>query len=91
MSEKRQCPACLSWTSGVLAAFRDGLPCPYCGLPADAAANFARAQEVGVEKAIVERAIAAEMRAVKAEARVVELTEILARVREVVSDESTTQ
>ena len=35
MSDKMTCPGCDSHTSGVLAAFNDGEPCPYCGLSAE--------------------------------------------------------
>jgi hypothetical protein len=35
VADKTTCPGCESYTSGVLAAFRNGEPCPYCGLAAE--------------------------------------------------------
>jgi hypothetical protein len=65
---KRICPGCDSWTSAIGAAFRDGEPCPYCGLPAEAAHLIDEAQERNVSQKVLDRLAAAEIRAAKAEA-----------------------
>ena len=57
---KRSCPGSNSWTSSVGIAFRDGEPCPYCGLPAEAVALLDAAAERGLERAVVDRLAAAE-------------------------------
>ncbi len=36
MGERLECPGCGSYTSGVLNAFRNDEPCPYCGLSTEA-------------------------------------------------------
>jgi DNA repair exonuclease SbcCD ATPase subunit len=79
---KRSCPGCDAWTSSVGAAFRDGEPCPYCGLPAEAAHAIDEARERHASEVVVKRLADAEVRAAKAEAEVDRLTSILNRVRE---------
>lgn len=37
MGDRTSCPGCRSHTSGVLNAFQENKPCPYCGLSAQAA------------------------------------------------------
>jgi DNA repair exonuclease SbcCD ATPase subunit len=44
VSDKMVCPGCESYTSGVLAAFREGRACPVCGLSAEAAQAVEEAQ-----------------------------------------------
>jgi hypothetical protein len=38
--DKMICPACESYTSGVLLAYKAGRDCPVCGLPAAAATQM---------------------------------------------------
>lgn len=45
MSHKMTCPGCDAHTSGVVTAFDEGEPCPYCGLPATATAEILDARE----------------------------------------------
>ena len=67
---KTTCPACDSETSAIGMAFRDGEPCPYCGLPAEAAEAVmeARKREEASEL-VLERMAKAEARAAMAERR----------------------
>lgn len=78
---KRSCPGCDAWTSAVGAAFRDGLPCPYCGLPADAAHAIDVARDRKVADDILERVAAAEIRAAAAERRVADLEQAIDKAR----------
>lgn len=45
MGNRATCPGCDSHTSSVWAALRDGEPCPYCGLSADAIVAVTAARE----------------------------------------------
>ena len=78
---KRDCPACEAWTSSVGVAFRDGNPCPYCGLPADAAEEFDRAIKRGADGDLAKRMADAEQRAAKAEREAVRLRHVIATIR----------
>ena len=84
---KRSCPACDAHTSAIGAAFRDGEPCPYCGLPAEAAAAFDRAVTRGADEDMAQRAAQAEQRAAVAEARVAMLQARLDRIAALVRDD----
>ena len=64
---KTTCPACDSWTSEVGRALRDGEPCPYCGLPAEAAETVMEARKLA--RSALERMARAEARAAMAEKR----------------------
>lgn len=70
---KRSCPACDAYTSNVGIAFRDDQPCPYCGLPAEAALQLDLARERGAQRETLEMAAKAEARAARAEAEVARL------------------
>lgn len=39
------CPGCDAYSSGVVTAFEEGEPCPYCQLPATATAEILDARE----------------------------------------------
>lgn len=80
MSMKAECPACDSETSELYRAFQEGDPCPYCGLPADAANAVLAARERGASEQLVERAAKAEQRAAKAEQEARRLREALDRI-----------
>lgn len=45
MSDRMTCPGCQTHTSSVLARYLEDEPCPYCGLPASAAAEVMAAQK----------------------------------------------
>lgn len=77
---KRSCPGCEAWTSSVGLAFRQGEPCPYCGLPAEAARLIDEAQERNVSAKLTQRLIEAEKRAAKAEGAAAELRSLLASI-----------
>lgn len=66
---KQMCPACDSETSAIGMAFRDGEPCPYCGLPAEAAEAVMEARKRGATEQVLERLAKAEARAAMAERR----------------------
>ena len=57
MSEKMTCPACDSHTSKVLSNFQLGMPCPYCGLPAEAAMAVEKARDAHVAEDVIQRLI----------------------------------
>lgn len=67
MSDKAECPGCGSYTSTVLSRFRDGNPCPYCGLSASAAAEIAAIREGRANDEVKRVAEEAIKRAEKAE------------------------
>lgn len=46
------CPGCDSESSSVLSAFRDGDPCPFCGLSAQAAAEIDRIHQTRADEAL---------------------------------------
>lgn len=69
MSDKMECPGCKSYTSSVLRAVRDGEPCPYCGLTADAIEAVLAASRKHGETKLVEDLREALKRADKAEAQ----------------------
>ena len=80
MSDKRQCPACETYSSSVLAAFQRGEGCPQCGLSADAAEQLLMARARGATAELVEMAAKAEARAQAAEAEASELRATLAQI-----------
>lgn len=83
---KMVCPACDSWTSSVGIAFRDGEPCPYCGLPADTARVVIEARARRADEDLVARVLEADQRAVKAEAEAAVLRARLNEVRRAVAE-----
>jgi len=87
VSDKRTCPACDAHTSAIEQAFRNDEPCPYCGLPAEAATAIDRARRANVGEQTVRRLIEAERRAAAAEERVASLERRLERVREALDGE----
>lgn len=76
----RTCPGCDSHTSAIGIAFREDEPCPYCGLPASAAAQIDDARERGATRGLTEALAKAEVRAAKAEQEVGLLRGRLARI-----------
>ena len=79
---KRSCPACDSWTSAVGIAFRDGEPCPYCGLPAEVVPILDAAEKRGLDRTLIERTAQAEVRAVNAEAETERMKAALRRIKD---------
>lgn len=67
---KISCPACDAWTSAVGAAFRDGDPCPSCGLPAATAKSIDDARERKIAQDVLDALAKAEVRACEAEEQV---------------------
>jgi hypothetical protein len=80
MSNKAECPACDSYTSGIYTAFENGEQCPTCGLPAEAAAAVLAARERGASEELVQRAAKAERRAAAAEREAGRLRAALDRI-----------
>lgn len=68
MSDKMECPGCTSYTSSVLAAVRDGYPCPYCGLSALTIEEVNAVREYRANEELKEAMAAALIRAERAEA-----------------------
>lgn len=83
MASKMTCPACDSYTSGVLLASQEGEPCPGCGLPAEAAAQVLEAQKRSVEEGLTRKYMEAEQRAAKAETEAALLRAKLAAIERV--------
>lgn len=86
MSEKRDCPACNSCTSDNWRAFRDGEPCPHCGLPAGAAREIEAAMQRGADESLAQRAAKAEARATAAERDAANLRAALGAIRRITGD-----
>lgn len=79
MGDRMTCPGCSAYTSDVLSAYLDGLPCPYCGLPSTAAREVLAAQRCGADAALTEKYTALVVQAGQNEAE-------LQRLRNVVDD-----
>jgi hypothetical protein len=86
VSEKMTCPACDSHTSSVLAAYREGGPCPVCGLSAAAGAEILRIQDVRADEALKAELAEALKRADRAESERDKLARKLDRVSKAVND-----
>jgi hypothetical protein len=84
---KMVCPSCDGWSTAVGVAFRDDEPCPYCGLPAEAARLVLEAQERHVNDQVLRRLMDAETRAIKAEAEVSDLRHRIASARALLEDD----
>lgn len=82
MSEKMTCPACTSHTSSVLSAYREGEPCPYCGLTVDATQQILTIQRSKASEDVKRMAQEAVERAARAEAEVRRLERIVERVND---------
>lgn len=55
VSDKMECPGCGACTSGVLAAFSEGAPCPYCGLSHGTASEVRRVRRAQADEQLKER------------------------------------
>jgi hypothetical protein len=81
MADKMICPGCDAESSSILTSVRNGEPCPFCGLSAEAISEIQSVRQVKadedlkdrLEKALVERdhalAEAAKLRSLVASAR----------------------
>jgi DNA replicative helicase MCM subunit Mcm2 (Cdc46/Mcm family) len=67
MADKMTCPACDSYTSDVLRAFRNGEPCPSCGLSNSAAQEVDEARTRNADETLIQKYIEAAKRAEMAE------------------------
>src|SRR5258708_4233586 len=67
MSEKMTCPGCGTHTSAVAEAHYADQPCPYCGLPAEAAAQVLAVRAARADEKLKATAEEALLRAGKAE------------------------
>ena len=90
MADKMTCPACESHTSGMLSAFREGLPCPYCALPHEAAVAVLAAQQRAADEQLIARYMAAEKRAANAEQELGQLRRQLNGIRQILRDDTPT-
>lgn len=86
MSDKIECPGCNSYTSSVARAVRDGEPCPYCHLSADAIETVIEARRRHGETQLVEQLKEALKRADAAEAQAGRLRAALWMVRSAFSE-----
>lgn len=55
MSRKMTCPGCDAHTSGLVAAYEEGEPCPYCGLPASATSEILDARRRAADADLTKR------------------------------------
>jgi hypothetical protein len=72
MSDKMQCPGCMSYTSSIRRAVEDNEPCPSCGLSADAIAEI-----YGIQRSRADEALKARL-----QAAIITEDQALAAVRE---------
>jgi len=77
------CPGCENHLSSILAAFREGAPCPSCGLPAEAARMVLDAQRKGADETLRQAFADALKRAQEAERERDDLRERMRDIREV--------
>jgi hypothetical protein len=77
-----ECPGCGNYLSDILAAFRDGRPCPRCGLPSETARQVYEARRSGVDEELERKYLDALKRAIAAEAEARELRERIDVIRE---------
>lgn len=81
MGSTQTCPACRNHTQSIHHAFRDGEPCPVCGLPAHAAAQVLEFQAAHRDSAVMEQYKEMAARALTAEQQVRVLNERIRLVR----------
>lgn len=87
MSEKYECPACKSHTSGIYDAFEgEREACPVCGLPGETMREIARVRESHASEELKGRVEALMVRAGKAEAERDALRVKLDRVKHYFAD-----
>lgn len=67
MSERMTCPGCDAHSSTVLNRFRDGAPCKFCGLSAEAALEIIAVHEKRADAELKAQLVEALKRADKAE------------------------
>lgn len=87
MSEKEECPGCLSYTSGVYQAVARGDPCPYCRLSVTAILEVFAARSSHADTALKLRLEKAIVRAGKAESELERLRERLDRISDVIDED----
>lgn len=87
MSTKAECPGCGSCTSAIWSAFREGRPCPVCGLSAAAADEVLAARRKSADKELVAKYEEAIKRADKAEAALRRAEWRLGHINEAMEDE----
>lgn len=88
MSNKMTCPGCASHTSDVLYAVERDEPCPYCGLSAHTIVEVDAMRRRREDDALTERAMAAEIRADRAESDLRAALAVLDRIRRALKDEA---
>lgn len=80
MSDKMTCPGCEAHSSTVLNRFRNGDPCSFCGLSAEAALEIMEVREKRADAELKARLVDALKRADKAEDQVRRLRNLLTSV-----------
>ena len=81
MSRKMTCPGCEAHTSGVVTAYEEGEPCPYCGLPAMATEEILSARQRAADADLTKRYEEVVKRAARLEAERNALRAALADVK----------
>lgn len=67
MADKMQCLGCEAYLSSILRAYREGKPCPECGLPDHVMFYLEQLKSQGVDAKLLWRIADAETRAMQAE------------------------
>jgi len=67
MTDKIECPACEANDFAFVSEFREGGPCPYCGLPNDAIGEVFRARKAHADEQLIKKYTEAVQRAERAE------------------------
>lgn len=88
MAEKMTCPACDARLSSIHNAFQEGLPCPNCGLPHEAAVAVIEAASRGAAAELQRKYLEAELRAAHAEREANALRNKLKAIEQVVGQPS---
>jgi hypothetical protein len=90
MSDKMTCPGCQAYSSTVLARFRDGQPCKFCGLSAAAAQEIIEIQDRRGDEDLKAKLTEALKRADRAEDQArrlrVHLNDLLSKARSVAEE-----
>jgi DNA repair exonuclease SbcCD ATPase subunit len=86
MADKMTCPACDSYTSSILQAFKDGRPCPVCGLSNRAAHEVLDAERRAITEEMAEKVRLAVLERDRAQVEVQRLQRKLGRLQRAMKD-----
>jgi uncharacterized Zn finger protein (UPF0148 family) len=88
VGNKMHCPGCGSWTSDLLRAYQEDMPCPHCGLSAEAIAEITEVRQRVADEELKKRYEETLVKLGRAETELAKARYRLSRVREALdSDE----